>query len=207
MQFGKIGTVIAACAMLIGCRMPVVDNKDVERVKETPKLTYKQLTTESSYPFALGRLDIIDEYHHEAIKAYPTVRDCLIEKEKLSDNPDLRLIDWKTIRLRSELEICLWRIFTSLEDFDTILKWMDFHHIEWGRQQKPSVRKYADLRGGVNADGVQVKYAWFYWKDKLPFMDKAPVPDLFTDFFVLAITFDQSSEKITTLWVRWEQTI
>jgi len=189
------------------CHMPVVDNKDVERAKETPLLFYQHLTTESSHPYARGKPALLDEYRLEASKAYPTVRDYLVKSERFSDNPDLRLIDWKNIRKRPELEICLWRIFSSLEDFNVIMKWMDFHYIEWGRQQKPSSLKYKDLRDRVNIDGTHVTGRSFYWQDKLPFRDKAPVPRLFTDRFQIFVVFDQSDKKIITLWVKWLQSM
>jgi len=92
----RLCVIMMSGLILAGRFMPVVDNKDVKRAKKTPHIAYQQLTTEASHPVLFQTPERI-----EAIKTYPTTRACLIESERTSENPDLRLIDWKYIRKRA----------------------------------------------------------------------------------------------------------
>lgn len=202
----RLSVITLSSLVLTGCYMPVVDNKDVKRAKKTPHIAYQQLTTEASHPVLFQTPERI-----EAIKTYPTTRACLIESERTSENPDLRLIDWKHIRKRAELEVCLWRIFSSLEDFQSIMEWMSFHHVKDGHK-KDIASRYNGLQDLVlfkSTHGGSTFKGSFYWhKDKgLPFRDEVPVPRIFLGAFIVTIDFRQSHGRPVFLTAEWQQTM
>ena len=156
MRFGKVGAAMVVCSMLVSCSMPVVDNKDVERAKETPKLLYKSLSNEETDPL-LGKYK---NYDQDAILKYTDVRDCLIESEAQSDDPDLRLIDWHKVTTVSEFRICLHSIFSSLNDPVPVLEWLAFHHVVKNEVSKNPIDPSKSFIRQVG------------WVESLPFRDE-----------------------------------
>ena len=141
----------SVCAFTVSaCYMPVVDNKDVKRSQKSPPIAYKQLVTETSHTSFIKnpapgypKPEFIS-----AVNKFPTTQDCLIESEKKAETPDLRLIDWKIITSRVELNLCLKRIFQSLEDWEAIKLWASFHYLNappLNPEQKFSRYQLADV--------------------------------------------------------------
>ena len=190
--------------VLTGCFMPVVNNKDANRAKALPRIPYVQLTTEKTHPVSYHSPERVN-----AIKTFATTRDCLIESEQLADDPDLRLIDWKNIRSRPALEVCLWRIFSSLEDFQSILKWVSFHKLD------PSAHKFDDkvfesfndLRVLETKQGETYHHGSFYWHKKLPFRDREPVPRYAVAGFWIKVYFNPSDQRPAFVNVGWSTTM
>ena len=203
-QFG----IFAICILFVsGCGMPVVDNKDVKRAKLSPPIPYQQLDPKTS-DFQLSLKKAPGYPRPETVAArnkFPTTRDCLIESEKAALEPDLRLIDWKTIRARPELDVCLTRIFRSLGSFQAIKRWLSFHRfksigddpIKNNRAPKP-----IEL-----LDGKIICLSQFYWEDRLPFRDQSPVPHIVAPKFYIRVSFECLEGKPLGVTSKWQQSM
>lgn len=116
--------IIAGTVILSSCgRSSELDPKVIERSKQIPILKYGALSSEKTHPHpnnSGGR-------YTEAIVSYPDVRDCLVGSERDLKKPDLRLIDWPQFNTRYEVEVCLWRIFNSINDVELTKEWMEFY--------------------------------------------------------------------------------
>ena len=192
--------VVGMAGALLGCYMPVVDNKDAERARQSAPIPYKQLTPISALPITFQSPE-----YSEAIKSYPTTRDCLIESEKLSHTPDLRLIDWTRIHQRAHLDVCLWRIFSSLDDFQSIIKWMDFHHLYYsGRKDLSEIKSIEEL---VYFKGSETFKGYFYWYKALPFRDVNPVPRYALGEFEIELVFREFDSQLMWVTTSWRTTM
>ena len=62
-----------------------------------------------------------------ALRRFPDVRSCLTTDEREKPQPDLRQMDWGAIHDIKEIEVCVFRIASSIEDIGTIILWL-LHH-------------------------------------------------------------------------------
>ena len=200
------------CASLVcsfavaACSMPVVDNNDVERARQSPHLPFKQLATEESHP-SFVEAPAPGYPKPETIAAvykFSTVKDCLVESEQTSDSPDLRLINWDTIKTREELSVCLRRIFVSLEDYEAIKSWLKFHKLTYNG---PYPNQISDLPRTKLTDGTPIYTSAFFWRKRLPFKDNAAPPKIVVDSFVIQIWFRQSDEMPISAYPYWITTM
>ena len=176
-----------------GCYNRVVDNNDVERAKFSPPLPYKQLATDETH-------SIIDVFPGElspekmkAVVAFPGVRDCLIDSEKAATEPDLRLINWRVIKKHAVLDVCLMRIFQSLEDYMMIRDWADFHLLKGNYSgERPPLE---DVTVSKLRDGTQAYKITFIWRRDLPFRGGNSVPKMLTDGYYIKVYFRKSDQK------------
>ena len=95
------------------------DNLTFEQVADV--ISYDRLTTEENFPFFGGDKEAYNknkrpaiQWNQLAIDKYPDVRSCLVKKTGARDTPDLRFIDWDSFESLKEVEVCFWRIFSSL---------------------------------------------------------------------------------------------
>lgn len=189
------GSLISAFAVS-ACYMPVVDNKDVKRAQKSAPIPYKQLVTETSHPSSVENPapGYPKPEKNAAVNKFPTTRGCLIESEQKAETPDLRLIDWKTIRTRSELNVCLTRIFKSLDDFQSIKSWWAFHHLNTppgNPEQKFASTKFLD--------GTIMQFTTLEWRGRLPFHDASPVPRIVGGPYKVTVWFNSSNGKRTSV--------
>lgn len=181
--------------ILSACNMPVVDNNDAKRAQKLLPISYVQLTTEKSHPIIKNpKLGHMKPEVLSAVNKFPTTRDCLIESEKTSDTPDLRLIDWKSLNTRSELDVCLARIFKSLKTFQSIKSWMSFHYLN-----APHGNPEQKFRSQKRADGSIVLTTTFEWRRRLPFRDTSPVPRIVGGPYKVRVGFNSSNGKPTSV--------
>jgi len=101
---------------------------------ELPKVAglsieYDHLANQETDPFLFsGKL--MDENHprwrqyRRALRIYPDVRDCLVEKERESEQPNLLKIDWRRVGGGASLGVCGFRIARSLKDVERIRQWL-----------------------------------------------------------------------------------
>ena len=94
---------------------------------EGPPIPYKQLATEESHPFLYygspplaHRQDLITP-----VKKFPDVRSCLVRSEHRSEVPDLRKLDWKRMHKTEDVNVCFFRIFTSIGNAIGSLRWIN----------------------------------------------------------------------------------
>ena len=95
-------------------------------------IPYVRLAKQETEPFLfLGK--VMDEDHprfHQyrtALRRFPSVRSCLITKERETAQPDLRQIDWHAISDVQEIEVCVFRTASSIEEVETIKTWLRHH--------------------------------------------------------------------------------
>lgn len=187
---------IALCSIIItSCYTPVVDNKDVKRARQSPPIPYVALTTETSHPL-LERFTL--EYPKSEARVVATInrlssaQECLIESEKNADEPDLRLIDWKAITSQFEFDVCLTRIFQSLEDLEAIKSWTSFHYLK----SSVNFMNLHDYPWSIRTDGIKAHSVYFYWRDSMPFHNYyGRVPRIIGGDFGVKISFDASTRK------------
>lgn len=99
--------------------------------QRTAIIPYETLTNEETHPFYVRYERITNNPQlKKAIRKYPHVRDCLVRSQADKQTPNLRLIDWHRLSGYTEGQVCLWRIFTSLESPERVKDWMSFHGYE-----------------------------------------------------------------------------
>lgn len=88
-----------------------------------------QLATQESDPFMLaGRL--MDESQPRwrafegTLAAFPDTSSCLLSEERGKDVQNLLAFDWKAMRTLTEIDICVWRIATTLDDIGLMRHWL-----------------------------------------------------------------------------------
>jgi hypothetical protein len=87
------------------------------------------LSTQDSDPFMLaGR--VMDERQprwdefEDTLAAFPDTSSCLLPDERDKDVQNLLAFDWKAMRYLTEIDICVWRIATTLDDIDLMRDWL-----------------------------------------------------------------------------------
>jgi len=99
---------------------------------EVCTIVYVRLAKQETEPF-LFQGKVVDVNHpwfsdyRKALRRFPNVRSCLIEVERENPQPDLRQIDWGAIGNIREIEVCVFRVASSIGDIATIKLWL-LHH-------------------------------------------------------------------------------
>lgn len=107
-------------------------------------IPYVRLAKQETEPFLfLG--NVVDVNHprykaynryKNALRSFPDVRSCLTEEERGKSQPDLRQMDWGAIGNIREIEVCVFRIASSIEDIETIILWLRHHGFEVREMQR-----------------------------------------------------------------------
>jgi hypothetical protein len=102
-----------------------------------PPIPYDHFANQETDPFLYsGRL--MDEDHPRwrqfrgPLQKYPDVRDCLVEGERESEQPNLLKIDWRGVGPGASREVCVFRIARSLKDVELIRQWLLYHQFRVG---------------------------------------------------------------------------
>ena len=143
-----------------------------------PPIEYDHLANQETDPFLFsGKL--MDENHpqwsryRKALHEYSDVRDCLIETEKFKDNPNLLRINWQELNKRPDIEVCLFRIFRSLNSISRIRKWLEFHEFQNIRYSRIFSESYipqsqtepvAGIFGSWSAEETLNRLPTFMWR-------------------------------------------
>lgn len=114
---------------------------------------YKYLSNEKIDPFLwYGEVPVFEkgkERLNEYVRAareISDVRDCLIKKEQKKAVPDLRMIDWHRLGPSPILDVCLFRIFTSIGSIDGVVNWLKYQKIE--PTISPNYKNYSYWQNG-----------------------------------------------------------
>jgi hypothetical protein len=93
-------------------------------------MPYVRLAKQETEPFLfLGR--VVEEggpqygNYQRALRRFPDVRSCLTEAERGRGQPDLRQIDWKLMRDTYDIEVCVFRIATSVSSMDMLKRCLE----------------------------------------------------------------------------------
>ena len=89
----------------------------------------ENLSTQDSDPFKLaGR--VMDRSQprwnefKETLATFPDTSSCLLLEERGKEVQNLLAFDWKAMRYLTEIDICVWRIATTLNDIDLMRDWL-----------------------------------------------------------------------------------
>jgi hypothetical protein len=89
----------------------------------------ERLSTQISDPFKLvGR--VMDESQprwdefEDTLASFPTTSSCLLPEEREKEVQNLLAFDWKAMRYLTEIDICVWRIATTLNDINLMRDWL-----------------------------------------------------------------------------------
>jgi len=167
-------------------------------VPKTPTISYVSLTSEETHPFANGNPKFAGE-HDASIGNFPNVRDCLRDEEKENPNPDLRFLDWDKMSSLSDLDVCMWRIFTSYENPEKIYSWFSFH----SAKSHNSVESLKE----TPTTNIPVKPHYFSWElsETRPPVKNQNIANYILHSFGVSVIFDQSGEKILNVSSKWAQ--
>jgi len=64
------------------------------------------------------------EEHLRAIEMFPSVRECLLPEEAEKEVPDLSRIDWARIPDVAAVEVCIFRVASSIRSADSVKMWL-----------------------------------------------------------------------------------
>ena len=67
-----------------------------------------------------------DRYSNSIVK-HQSLVSCLVRTEQEALRPNTLKVAWNEIRSKVEIEVCLFRIFTSLKDSKAIEEWLQYH--------------------------------------------------------------------------------
>jgi hypothetical protein len=110
-------------------------------------IPYMQLAKQETEPFLfLGHVVDVnfpryDDYKR-ALRRFPDVRSCLIEVERDKPQPDLRQIDWDAVRNTKDIDVCVFRIASSIRDVEYIRLWLTHHNFEVAGLARRLSKKY-----------------------------------------------------------------
>ena len=105
---------------------------DLSAEKEAAIIPYEYLSSEEVYPFVKSKYGDRQSNYDFEIKKWPNAQSCLIESEISKPEPDLRLLDWNKFKTARDVEVCLWRVFDSLNVPERAAKWLDFQTSYFG---------------------------------------------------------------------------
>lgn len=121
-------------------------------------IAYKHLATEKSHPFPLysGRESRVA--HKSAIWKFPDVSSCLTWSEQFTKTPDLRNMSWWSLSTAEDADVCLFRIFSSIESVDDVIAWVGSLGLNITFRRK--IRRQRMYRFDEKMPGMQLNMTW-----------------------------------------------
>jgi hypothetical protein len=59
-----------------------------------------------------------------AVDTFPDVQSCLVESERGAYFPNLTRFDWARVKQPEDAEVCMFRVFSSIEDIEQSKEWL-----------------------------------------------------------------------------------
>lgn len=85
---------------------------------------YKQLATQKDQPyFRSGRPMGLQSSYGNSILKFPDVRSCLMASERHAETPDLRRMEWSEMESTRDVDVCVFRILSSLPSMEDGRSW------------------------------------------------------------------------------------
>ncbi len=101
-----------------------LDTTSVELPEFTgPPLAYERLPDERTDPFLVYGKRPVKRANQQAARRWPDVRSCLMRSERKAETPDLRKMNWGKMRRKEDIEVCLFRIASSLGSPEAMRDW------------------------------------------------------------------------------------
>lgn len=175
-------SVVVVVAGLAGLNRYAQTQADVPEIEGPPivydHLVYDHLANQETDPFMFSGNLMNGEHarwpqYRRAIGQFQDVRDCLVDEERGKDNPNLLLIDWQHLKKRRNIEVCLFRIFRSLNSISLIRKWLEFHEFQNIRYSRIFSETYipqsqtepvAGIFGSWSAEETLNRLPTFMWR-------------------------------------------
>ena len=132
-----------------------------------PAIQYDHLSSEETEPYLVSGKAPRKRGDIRAAEKWPDVRSCLVRSERNKDTPDLRKINWRKMRMDTDIEVCMFRIFTSLGTPEKAKLWyveqgllrVKIENYQASNQEITRVKAYnsprADRRIYIPAVGIQ----------------------------------------------------
>ena len=97
---------------------------DIPEITGQP-IPYNHLSSEKTEPYLDKGEAPVNKADIRAAKKWPDVRSCLVRSERNKDIPDLRKINWRKMRMDTDIEVCMFRIFASLGTPEKAKLWFE----------------------------------------------------------------------------------
>ncbi|MEE9389043.1 MAG: hypothetical protein V3U96_10565 [Paracoccaceae bacterium] len=136
---GQIRSLIVACFVLavvvlyadlvlaagegLSDQVEMADGGDNCAADDGCKIPYKYLSTEETDPYLVSGNPPSKRADIKAAKRWPSARSCLIEEERNSESPNISKIDWGKMRLHEDVEVCMFRILSSINSVTISKQW------------------------------------------------------------------------------------
>jgi len=119
------------------------------KVPESCFQGYEYLSSEDRDPYLVFGKPPLRRESKRAANKWPDARSCLIRSERLKERPDLGQIDWRRMLSKSDAEVCIFRIFSSLGKADVSSKWLDYQGFQSVGHRSISVagKKFIQVQG------------------------------------------------------------
>lgn len=157
--------IVSLCAPIMGAGVAAAygQEENIDQCLDPAicPVPYTHLATQETDPFLfIGKVMNEDHprYHQfkRALRKFPDVRSCLIPEEQEKQRPDLRQIDWSAIGEFKEINVCVFRIATSIDDVEGIRKWFRYHgfrlsNLSWSVHPRYMPKNETDRVSGFEA--------------------------------------------------------
>jgi len=132
----EMKNLLTVCVLiLIGTSQSYAEDTDEDvwaecRATDSCTIEYDYLANQETDPFLFSG-KVMDREHprwsqyRSAIRSYADVRDCLVRSEVKKETPNLTLINWKKMRSGKIIEVCLFRVFSSLGSPENAKLWLE----------------------------------------------------------------------------------
>ena len=96
----------------------------------------QDLATQTDHPFMFSG-EVVDEQHPQwdnfrrTLRTFPDTQSCLTKGSRTGDQFDLTQFSWRGLRGSREIEVCLFRVATTLRDVDKMAAWLTTQEFEY----------------------------------------------------------------------------
>ncbi len=158
------------CAMIDDCQVP-----------------YEYLASEETDPYLVFGQPPIKRSDIRAAKRWPNVRSCLIREESIAKQPDISRIDWGRMKLPEDLDVCMFRIFSSINSVKSTKLWFTENGLADARiyVHKIGQQRYLQLRATNKPKETQFKFLGRFQQEPSFFL-----PQIYLESFSVRWTLD-----------------
>ena len=108
-----------------------LENTDPCTPEDDCRIPYEYLSSEQTDPYLVSGQPPTIWADVRAAKRWPNVRSCLERGERNAEKPNLVKIDWNRMRRAEDIEVCMFRIFSSIRTETGLVHWFESQDITW----------------------------------------------------------------------------
>ncbi len=165
-------------------------------------IPYVRLAKQETEPFLfLGKVVDINHPRYSdykrALRSFPDVRSCLTEEERGKSQPDLRQMDWGAVSNIRDIDVCVFRIASSIEDVETIRIWLRYHDFRVGKGSRIHSEDYVPKSETDRMFGFQSHLSVEKFREILPrsWFARLIGLELMRNYW-LTVSFSQSGQVV-----------